>query len=85
MELEMTISIATFIATLICGFIAKKIPKFSNKLIPVQNILIGLIVAGVEFATTKNFSTAIAVSGLIAGGTYDVFHNLNKLIEKEGE
>lgn len=85
MELEIIITIATFVATIICGVITKKHPKISNKIIPLQNLLIGLIIASVEWLITKDFSTAIALSGLLAGGTYDVVHNLNKLIEKEGE
>ena len=85
MEIEVLLSIVTFAVTIIFGFIAKKVPNYSNKLIPVQNIVIGVVVALVEYILTKDFSTAIALSGLVAGGTYDVFHNLNKLIEKDGE
>ena len=29
----------------------------------------------------QDFKVAIALSGLIAGGTYDIVHNLNKLIK----
>jgi hypothetical protein len=38
-----------------------------------------VIVAIIEWIITKDFSTAIALSGLLAGGTYDILHNLNKL------
>lgn len=82
MELNDILTIVTFIVTLICGIIAKKNPKMSNNLIPIQNIVIGLIIAIIEWIITKDFSTAIAVSGLIAGGTYDIVNNLNKM--KEG-
>ena len=75
------LTIVTFFVTLILGFITKKYPKISNKIIPIQNLSIGLIVAIVEFAITKNFKVSIAVSGLLAGGTYDIVHNLNKLKE----
>lgn len=79
MELTEIISIVTFFVTIIMGVISKKSKWFNNNLIPVQNIAIGLIVAIIEWIITKDFSTAIALSGVIAGGTYDIVHNLNKL------
>ena len=79
MELTEILSLVTFAVTLICGFITKKIPKISNKIIPIQNLLIGLIVAIIEWIITKDFKTAIALSGLLASGTYDIGHNLKKL------
>lgn len=85
MELETITMIVTFIVTLIGGFFAKRNPKYNDKIIPLQNLVIGLVIAVVEWFITKDFNTAIALSGLLAGGTYDVFHNLNKLVEKEEE
>lgn len=79
MELEYIISLVTILVTFVLGIIAKKHPKINNKIIPIQNLLVGLIVAIIEFIITKNFNTAIALSGLIAGGTYDIVHNLQKL------
>ena len=83
MELNEILTIVTFIVTLICGIITKKNPKISNYIIPVQNIAIGLIIAIIEWIITKDFSTAILLSGLTAGGTYDLVNNLNKM--KEGK
>lgn len=83
MNVEIIISIVTILVTMVFGIISKKSKFISNNLIPLQNIMIGLVVALVEFLITKDFSTAIAVSGLIAGGTYDVIHNLNKIAENE--
>ena len=79
MELSEILSIVTFFVTLICGFITKKCPKISNKIIPIQNLTIGVIVAIIEWIITKDFSTAIALSGILAGGSYDIVHNLNKM------
>ena len=79
MELIQIISIATFIVTLILGYVSKKSIYISNNLIPIQNLLIGIIVAGIEWIITKDFNTAIALSGIMAGGAYDIVHNLNKL------
>lgn len=83
MEINTIISIVTMIVTFVCGLIAKRLKWFNNKLIPIQNILIGVIVAGIEWIVTKDFSTAIALSGLVAGGSYDIFHNLEKIVRGE--
>jgi Na+/glutamate symporter len=83
MELTEIISISTFVVTLILGMISKKSKWFKNHLIPIQNIAIGLVVSIIEWIITKDFSTAIALSGLLAGGTYDLIHNLQKLLKEE--
>lgn len=83
MELSTLISLVTIIVTWILGILAKRSTFINNKLIPMQNILIGLIVAVIEWIVTKDFSTAIALSGLLAGGSYDVFHNLEKIVRGE--
>lgn len=79
------VAIVTFIVTYICGIIVKKIPKISNKIIPLQNLAIGVIVAVIEWIITKDFSTAIMLSGIMAGGVYDITHNLKKLFEVKNE
>ena len=79
MTLEAIIAVVTMVVTFICGLIAKKVKWFDNNLIQIKNILIGIIVAVIEWIITKDFSTAIAVSGLIAGGVYDIGHNLQKM------
>ncbi len=86
MTVEYLISLVTVLVTLILGFITKKSNKIPTELIPVQNLLVGLIVAIVEWIITKDFNTGIALSGLIAaGGPYDIVHNLNKLVHKDDE
>lgn len=80
MELREILPIVTIIVTWLLGSISKKIPWFKNYLIPVQNILIGVIIAGVEWFISKDFCVALALSGLFAGGIYDVFHNLKQAI-----
>ena len=81
MELEYIVSLVTILVTFVLGIIAKKNPKMSNKLIPMQNLLIGVIIALIEFAITKDFKVAIMLSGLLAGGTYDLVKNLNLLLK----
>lgn len=82
MELTEILTIVTIVVTWIFGVIAKKCGWFNNNLIPLQNIAIGVIVAVIEWIITKDFSTAIALSGVLAGGAYDIFHNLEKIIRK---
>ncbi len=83
MTLEYLVSLVTILVTLILGFVSKKNKNISNKLIPIQNLIIGVIVAIVEWIITKDFNAGIALSGLIAGGSYDIVHNLNKLKEEK--
>ena len=73
------VGIISLVITLICGLIAKKVKWFNNNLIPIQNLLIGITLAIVDYFITKDFSVAVSVSGLVAGGTYDIIHNLNKI------
>lgn len=80
MDLESITVIVTAFVTLIFGFIAKKNPKINDNLIPIQNLTIGVVVAIVEWIITKDFSFAIAASGLFAGGIYDLGHNTKKII-----
>ena len=83
MDINTLVSLVTIVVTWGLGVVSKKYTSLNNKLIPIQNILIGVTVAVVEWIITKDFSTAIALSGLVAGGSYDVFHNLEKLVRGE--
>lgn len=82
MELTEILTIVTILVTWVLGWASKKSTFIKNELIPLQNILVGVIVALIEWAITKDFSTAIALSGIFAGGTYDIFHNLEKIFKK---
>ena len=83
MALADIIAIVTYIVAFILGLIAKRIPFVNNKIIPLQNIAVGLIIAIIEWIITKDFNIAIATSGILAGGTYDVLHNLDKLRKED--
>lgn len=83
MELTDILTIVTIVITWLLGIVAKKSKFIKNNLIPIQNLFIGLVIAIIEWIVTKDFKVAIALSGLIAGGTYDVFHNLEKIFRKE--
>lgn len=73
----------TAFVTFVLGLIAKKVSWFKNNLIPLQNLIIGLVVAIIEWIITKDFSIAITTSGLLAGGIYDLGKNLAKIFLKE--
>lgn len=83
MEVSTLISLVTIIVTWLLGIVSKKYTKLNNKLIPIQNILVGLIVALIEWIVTKDFKVAIALSGIFAGGAYDVINNINKMIREQ--
>lgn len=78
-DLTIIIYVATMIVTFVLGIITKKYPKISNKVIPIQNLSIGIIVFLVEWFITKEPSTALILSGLTAGGMYDIIKNLNEI------
>jgi len=81
MEISNIVAIVTFFITFILGIISKKSSFVKNEMIPIQNLLVGSIVAVIEWIITKDFQTAIMLSGILAGGAYDIFHNLEKIVK----
>lgn len=79
MEFETIMQLVTILVTLVLGVVSKKSTFISNNLIPVQNIIIGLLMAIISWIITKDFSVAITLSGILAGGIYDIPTNLLKL------
>lgn len=82
MELTDIITIVTLLITWLLGHLSKKSNFISNNIIPLQNVLIGVSIALIEWFITKDFKTSIALSGILAGGTYDIIHNLDKMLRK---
>ena len=76
------LSIITMFVTILFGFLSKKISWFKNYMIPLQNLTIGIIFALVEWIITKDFNLAVAMSGLMAGGTYDLVKNINQAYQE---
>lgn len=79
MEIQNIIEIVTILITLILGFVAKKNPRFNNKRIPIQNLLIGIASFVIDYIITKDINGSLIFSGLLAGGTYDLLKNLKEL------
>lgn len=71
---------ATLLVTWVLGYFAKRSNYINNHLIPIQNLLIGIIVTLVYWLITKDFEAALVITGSLAGGLYDIVHNLEKLI-----
>lgn len=80
MNTEIIMSLVTIVVTFILGLIAKKASWVSDNLIPIQNLVIGIIVSLIYYFMTKDISINIALSGLLTGGTYDIIKNLKELI-----
>ena len=76
------LTMITIVVTILFGCLSKKISWFKNYMIPLQNLTIGIIFALVEWIITKNFNLAIAMSGLMARGTYDLAKNLKLAYEE---
>ena len=76
MNIETITTICTIIISLILGEVSKKLKIVEKNKIPLQNLLVGLLMALFEFFITKDFKLAIALSGLSAGGTYDFVKNI---------
>ena len=76
-------AIVTMIITFILGIIAKKNPKINSNLIPIQNLLIGIVTSVIYYIITKDVSLVLTGVGLFTGGTYDLLKNLNALKKEE--
>ena len=79
MELSTIISVVTIFVTFVCGLIAKKVKWFNNKLIPIQNLLIGIISVVIYYLMTGDIELALTGVGLFTGGVYDLGKNLISL------
>lgn len=76
------LTLITIVVTFIFGIIANKVKWFNSYLIPIQNLTIGIIFAIIQYIITKNFDMAVALSGLLAGGTYDLIKNINLALQE---
>jgi len=85
MEINYFVEVITVLVALIAGQIIKQYPNIDKKkVIPIQNLVIGILIAIFNWIITKDFEASIAVSGLFAGGVYDLVHNL-KLFKGDEE
>ena len=83
MNLEIILSVVVMIVTFILGLVAKKVTWISNNLIPLQNLVIGVIMALIYFFFFIDISIAIVSAGIMTGGAYDLVKNLKELVEEK--
>lgn len=78
-SVELVSKVATFLMTLIFGFLSKKFKWIESKYIPYQNLAIGILAGLLCYATGLETNLLISIisciaSTMLAGGTYDVIH-----------
>ena len=81
--MDFWITLATIIATLLLGQLSKKFEIVEKKQIPLQNMLIGVLVFLTQYLITKNLNVAVAVSGIMSGGVYDLGKAILQIFKKE--
>ena len=52
-------------------------------MIPIQNLLIGVISAVIYYFITKDIDLVLASVPIFTDGTYDIINNLNKIIKEK--
>ena len=79
MNYETIIFLVTLVVQWLFGFLSKNKMKMDPNLIPYQNLIIGVVVAIIEWIITKDLKEALIISGLFAGGVYDLVHNISSM------
>ena len=74
-NIETIIMMLTQIIVWILGALSKKNENIKNDMIIFQNGIVGLISCFLYYVVTKDFSVAIATSGLTADIVYNLVHS----------
>lgn len=82
-NISVIVTFITIIVTYILGVISKKSSKINDNLIPVQNIIIGVVVGIIYYIATGDIDVIVSSSSAIATVIYDAIHGFEKLINKE--
>lgn len=82
-NIETIVMILTQIIVWILGALSKKNENIKNDIIIFQNGIVGLISCFLYYVVTKDFSVAIATSGLTADIIYNLVHSSYKLIKRK--
>ena len=82
-NIETIIMMLTHIIVCILGALSKKNENIKNDMIIFQNGIVGLISCFLYYVVTKDFSVAIATSGLTADIVYNLVHSSYKLIKRK--
>lgn len=81
--LDLWVTLVTIIVNIILAQLSKKYTKISTKLIPLQTMFVGIFVCIIEYIITKDVNTAVMLSGIMSGGTYDLGKSVKNLLSKE--
>lgn len=82
-NIETIIMMITQIIVWVLGALSKKNENIKNDMIIFQNGIVGLISCILYYIVTKDFSVAIATSGLTADVLYNLAHSSYKLIKRK--
>ena len=82
-NIETIIMMLTQFIVWILGALSKKNENIKNDMIIFQNGIVGLISCFLYYVVTKDFSVAIATSGLTADIVYNLVHSSYKLIKRK--
>ena len=80
--LDFWVTLATIIVTILIGQLTKKYTDLETKQIPLQNLAIGIVVCLIQYAITKDINIAVATSGIMSGGIYDIGKAINQIFNK---
>lgn len=70
--------LVTTLIVILLGQLSKKYEFVNKNLLPIQNNIIAIVIALIEYAFTKDFNTLTVASGLFASGVYDIVHGASK-------
>ena len=82
-NIETIIMMLTQIIVWILGALSKKNENIKNDMIIFYIFIVGLISCFLYYVVTKDFSVAIATSGLTADIVYNLVHSSYKLIKRK--
>lgn len=85
MEISYIIGISTILVSWILGELAKEYRFINKNLIPLQNLIIGVLAFVIDYIVTKDISASLIFSGLTAGGMYDILNNLKKIGDNKND
>ena len=80
-NIELIFTLVTMLVTYVCGKLAKKSKVIKNKVIPIQNLVIAIIMTLIYYLLTGDTSMAVASGSPIMTLIYDAIHNLKKEID----
>lgn len=79
-NISVVVTFITILVTWALGKIAKKSKYVNNHIIPLQNIVIGVVVSIIYYLATGDVNVLVSSSSAIATIIYDAVHGFEKLI-----